>query len=207
MSGMKFVKRIAGMVVLGALLLGPGPISSPAQAGYIVTYAEVGNDVIATGSGALDTTGLNFFASTGFASKIEPDKGSSVTGPALSSPSNGAPVDQWSGIGILTPFGSGSFNFADSGSGDLVGIEALLAGTPDLMVPQGYVSGTSLSSTATYLNATFASLGISTDFGFYPYEWGTGENQNFTLHIALSGSPGPLPVPEPASIALLGTAI
>ena len=32
----------------------------PAQAGYIVTLQQVGPDVVATGSGAIDLTGLTF---------------------------------------------------------------------------------------------------------------------------------------------------
>src|SRR5215831_817126 len=33
----------------------------PAQAGYTVTLEEVGTDVVATGSGAIDLTGLSLF--------------------------------------------------------------------------------------------------------------------------------------------------
>ena len=55
---MTFVKKMAG-AALGALLLGSGLISSPTRA-YVVTLEEVGNDVVATGKGALDLTGLNF---------------------------------------------------------------------------------------------------------------------------------------------------
>ena len=33
-------------------------LSQPAQAGYIVTLEQVGSDVVATGSGPLDLTGL-----------------------------------------------------------------------------------------------------------------------------------------------------
>src|SRR5436190_18666050 len=34
----------------------------PAQAGYTVTLQQVGPDVVATGSGAIDLTGLTFFS-------------------------------------------------------------------------------------------------------------------------------------------------
>ena len=57
---MTFVKRIVGATALGAaLLLGSGPISSPAQA-YILTLKEVGNDVVATGNGASQRDGPYF---------------------------------------------------------------------------------------------------------------------------------------------------
>src|SRR6516164_3283970 len=43
-----FTKRIGGMAAIGmAMLIGP---NLPAQAGYVVTLEQVGNDVVATGS-------------------------------------------------------------------------------------------------------------------------------------------------------------
>jgi len=101
------------------------------------------------------------------------------------------------GITGPTSFGSGGvLLFADSGSGDLVGVHG---NTGILVVPDGYVSGDPLSNTATYLNRTFATLTVTP--GTYEWTWGTGENQNFTLTI------GPILVPEPASAALLGAAL
>ena len=37
----------------------------PAQAGYIVTFAQVGSNVVATGSGPIDLTGLKFLFAGG----------------------------------------------------------------------------------------------------------------------------------------------
>ena len=83
-----------------------------------------------------------------------------------------------------TNFGSGSPTAATSGSGDLVG---LFFGGPYLFVPQGYISGTALSDTATYDNATFSSLGVTP--GTYEWTWGAGANQNFTLKIGATTVP------------------
>ena len=66
-------------------------------------------------------------------------------------------------------------------SGDNVGVQGL-----PLLVPQGYVSGNPLSGTATYDNATFASLGITP--GTYTWTWGTGVD-SFTLQIGPAGVP------------------
>src|SRR5205823_5460941 len=44
----------------------------PAQAGYTVTLQQVGPNVVATGSGAIDLTGLTFFRSTSLNPAINP---------------------------------------------------------------------------------------------------------------------------------------
>ena len=93
--------------------------------------------------------------------------------------------------------GSGAPTFADSGTGDKVG---LAVDVQLLVVPFGYASGDPLSDTSTYLNQTFASLGVTP--GTYVWRWGSAEpDQSFTLII------GPAAVPEPASLVLLGTSL
>jgi VPDSG-CTERM motif len=98
-----------------------------------------------------------------------------------------------------TSFGSGGFSPADFGSGDAVGTNPFsFFSTRNLFVPERYVSGTALSSTATWNGATFASLGVTP--GTYVWTWGIGlPNQNFTLIIGGFG------VPDGAStVSLLG---
>ena len=63
-------------------------------------------------------------------------------------------------------FGSSIFTRASFGSGDRVGIIRTL----DVVVPSGYVSGTALSSSATWNSATVASLGVTP--GTYVWSWG-----------------------------------
>jgi hypothetical protein len=59
---------------------------------------------------------------------------------------------------------------ADSGSGDLVGIFA--PQTDELVLPDGYVSGSALSDNAAYDSQTFNSLGVTP--GTYEWTWGSG---------------------------------
>ena len=93
-------------------------------------------------------------------------------------------------------FGSSIFTRASFGSGDRVGIIRTL----DVVVPSGYVSGTALSSSATWNSATVASLGVTP--GTYVWSWGAGANQNFTLVIGGAG------VPDGGStVSLLGCAL
>jgi hypothetical protein len=104
-------------------------------------------------------------------------------------------VDIYAGFTGPTSFGIGTGASANSGSGDLVGLETSVLGR-QIVVPPGYVSGNPLSDTSTYNTQNFASLGVTP--GTYVWTWGTGAHaDSFTLQV------GPA-VPEPASLTLLG---
>jgi hypothetical protein len=52
--------RFASAAALGmSVLIGCG-VAPPAQAGYVVMLTQEGGDVVATGSGPIDLTGLSF---------------------------------------------------------------------------------------------------------------------------------------------------
>jgi hypothetical protein len=201
-SGMKALpKKLLPLILFGIAVTSLFSVR-PAQ-GYIVTLAQVGSNVVATGSGPINLTGLTFAQS------------GQVTGGAFIGPSNALIQTGPTGLvnfdlygGLFTgptSFGSGLGTFADTGSGDFVGIHILnvLDGNvPNglLVVPQGYVSGAALSDSMTFNNATFASLGVTP--GTYVWTWGTGANQNFTLVIGGAG------VPDGGStVSLLGCAL
>jgi protein with PEP-CTERM/exosortase system signal len=169
----------------------------PAQA-YTVTLKQVGSNVVANGSGAIDLTGLLLFSGGGeCCSGILPVEATILTGPV-----SVVQIDNYETFSFTGPssFGSGFFTFASSGSGDEVAIFATDLFI-ELFMPQGYVSGTALSSTSTWNNATFASLGATP--GAYVWTWGTGlANQIFTLQT------GPAVVPDGGStVSLLGCAL
>jgi hypothetical protein len=160
----------------------------PAQASYIVTLEQVGSNVVATGSGAFDLTGLTFKGQAFVSPAIVPKFGNITTGAS-------AVGDLYTGLITGPSFGSGFLTFANSGTGDLVSIFGLAS---QLQVPDNYVSGSALSDSATYNNATFSSLGVTP--GIYVWSWGGGANQNFTLQIV-----GTAPVPDQGSTFLLLT--
>ena len=167
----------------------------PAQA-YLVTLEQVGSNVVATGSGAVNLTGLTK-ASTPFGgpSAIAANLGFILTG----APSGGI-SDGYFGFTGPTSFGSGDVFLPNTGSGDLVGINGFLG---FLFVPVGYVSGAALSDSMTFNNATFASLGVTP--GTYVWTWGTGQaNQNFTLQIGGAAIPDAGSTLPLLSFALLG---
>ncbi|MGH7050670.1 MAG: PEP-CTERM sorting domain-containing protein [Acetobacteraceae bacterium] len=186
------MKSVAGTAALGAaLLLGCGLAAVPAQADYIVTLTQAGSNVVATGSGTIDLTGLSSVGSGGSIAYVEPDAAGINTGPATFVASS-----FYRGYTGPASFGSGFLTLASSGSGDIVGIGAFGA-DGDLAVPSGYASGSALSDTSTYDGATFASLGLTP--GTYTWTWGSGPaDGSFMLDVETTA------VPEPGSLALLG---
>jgi hypothetical protein len=136
----------------------------PARAGYIVTLEQVGSDVVATGSGAIDLAGLTLAFSDGTnKAKLTPSEASITTGPAADTPTDG-----YDGFSGPMNFGGGGITIdADTGSGNLV---TIVGGGNLLGVPHDYVSGSALSDTSTYDGATFASLGVTP--GRYEWTWG-----------------------------------
>ena len=180
------IRKHACYGILGLVsLLGLG-ITQSARANFIATINQVGTDVVVTGSGTIDLTGLSFFANGSAPSAmIIPIQGLLAL--------NHGPVQFYANISGPFSFGMGGTTLASSSSGDAVGLEGL--GSNRLFVPSGYLSGNPLSDTSTYNNETFASLGITP--GTYTWTWGTGIHaDSFTLQI----------VPEPSTLALLAVA-
>jgi len=163
----------------------------PAQA-YTVTLKQLGANVVATGSGAINLTGLTFVISGADNPGIVPFSGVISTGPFASM------IDGYRGFTGPMDFGSGAGALPNTASGDFVGISGVGLG---LFVPLNYISGTALSDSMTFNNATFASLGVTP--GTYTWTWGTGlPNQNFTLVI------GRATVPDGGTtVSLLGCAL
>jgi hypothetical protein len=173
----------------------------PAQA-YTVTLQQVGANVVATGSGAINLTGLTF-ASGGFS--VTESMGPSIANLVVA---DGTGLSRYTGFSGPSSFGPGITNINDSSdSGDSVGIigPAGFFPGPGIFLPAGYVSGTALSDSSTYNSATFASLGVTP--GTYVWSWGTGlPNQNFTLQIGSLGVPPPVP-DGGSTVSLLGFAL
>ena len=157
----------------------------PAQA-FTITLEQMGSNVVWTGSGAINLTGLNFI-------------GAGITNGSGVIPFNGlifmvpGNADVYTGFTGPTSFGVGGNTIASSFSGDVF---ANVFGI--LFLPVGYVSGNAISDSMTFNNATFASLGVTP--GTYVWSWGDGANQMFTLRIGA--------VPDGGStISLLGCAL
>jgi hypothetical protein len=167
----------------------------PAQA-FTIRLDQVGANVVATGSGAINLTGLTLFGG-GFNFNLALVQGSNGT--IQTGPTGFVSFHVYSGFTGPTSFGSGGQFFANTGSGDIVGV--FNAPSEGIVLPQGYVSNAPLSDSMTFNSATFASLGLTP--GTYRWTWGSMlPNQNFTLII------GPAGVPDGGStVSLLGCAL
>jgi hypothetical protein len=189
------ILKLALATTLGIVLAWLLSVRS-AQAGYIVTLQQVGPDVVATGSGPLNLTGLSKSNSFTIGPEIIPTAGGKFGAAILTGLTT--TTDLYAGnLSGPTSFGSGGLTYASSGSGDMVGKFGGLLGS-GLIVPTGYVSGTALSGMAIYRGKTFCTLGVTP--GTYVWTWGGGANQNFTLQIppAINCAPTPRPRPTPA---------
>ena len=175
--------------------------ASQAQAGYVVTMQQQGSDVVATGSGSLDLSGLSYdTTNTQMAAVVLASMAAIGIGPAST-----LSYDLYPGsISGPSSFGSGSITFASSGSGDITGYFGAF-GYTDIYVPAGYVSGSSLSGSSTWSGTTLADLGLTP--GTYTWTWSTvmlpvaptapggGATDFFTLQIVA-------PTPEPSTFGL-----
>jgi hypothetical protein len=115
-----------------AMLTGYGLSAQPAQAGYVVDLTQ-GVNVVASGTGAIDLTGLTPSSTGDLAiSGMAPFVAFIITGPF-----EAASIDVYTGVTGPARFGPGGGQDASSGTGDSVGVEI---GTHMLFVPSGYVS-------------------------------------------------------------------
>ncbi len=177
------------------LALGIGVFSArPAEAAFTFTMVEQGGDVVVTGSGTLNLTGLTpkpgfQGASCGGGVRAQPILGLIAVGGLcdvygesgeISGPNSFGPGTPSEGFPVFT--------------GDVVGISGAAA---TLSVPATYVSGDPLSNTLTLVARSFATIGVTP--GTYVWTWIT---DSLTLEIVETTA-----VPEPATALLLGAGL
>lgn len=142
-------------IVFAIALLAAAPAGA---ASLDFTVEEVGSDVVVTASGAVDTTSFG----SGF--QVASNAGANPGSPALIVGAPGtANVLAFLGAFVedaLPLLGAdGPFRFPASGSGGRVGFSVGPSGST-LLLPVGYVSGSPLSATMTFVSASLASLGF-----------------------------------------------
>jgi hypothetical protein len=169
-------------------VIGLGLVGAPkADAAFEAYIYQDGGNVIATGRGSIDLSGLTYDGSLGASGDLAAGRGVFVTGMTN-------PVSVYLPISDPGSFGDGMDMNPNSVVGDIFGVN----GESEIGVPVGYVSGTAFTSGATWDSTTLAALGVTP--GVYQWTWGSGADaDSFTLHIGEASS-----VPEPATLALFG---
>lgn len=170
-------------------------LSSAASADFDYSVEQVGGDVVITGSGSVDLTGLTpgslVFGPP--APSLVPDSTLIITG--VEDPNGLLFIDD---DAIPTPFGDGFLSGSNpegvvsTGQSDYFGFVQRLAffgGGMSVYVPEGYVSGSPLSTSSLYSDTTIDALGFF-DSGFYTTTLTNGTDLTVTI------------VPEPASAAV-----
>jgi hypothetical protein len=199
---MQMKKHMLVLASIASLALSMGA-ASQAEAAFLITLTQVGNDLSERSSGAFDLTDLERFGSAnpGFSSVVIPSEAETFVG-AGTSP---APLTLYSGLSGPSSFGPGGRTKASFGSGDDVFL--LSVGSPILGVPAGYSSGDFLEGSATYVDASYASLGLIR--GTYVYTWGTGAHADtLTVNVgsisSVSGGAGAVPEASTWAMMLAG---
>jgi hypothetical protein len=173
------------------LLLAAGSV----QAAVVFTLVESGGNVVLSGTGSVDLTGLTF--------DDEESGGSPFINPSISAFRAGdtdslADYDVYAGALGPASIGTGSSyrpREFSTGSGDAFGFHidnSRIDPAGMVNVPRGYVSGSSLTGTGVFTGHTFESLGVTT--GTYVWSWAS---DSITLNV----------IPIPASVWLFGSAL
>ena len=168
-------------------------VALPAYAAYTVNIAQSGGDVVATGSGSINTTDLG--APSGAACV---NNGFVRANGAVLCPNLSGSVSIYTGVLGPATFGSGGGVSGTSATGSGAVIFGQAA---QVAVPLGYVSGSSLSGTVTWVGTTISALGLTP--GTYTWTWGAGGNaDSFVLNIGAAPPPAS-PVPTLSEWALI----
>jgi hypothetical protein len=169
-----------------ALLVGGNVAANASPVPYVVTIEQVGANVVATGTGEFDLTGLTFVpAVPPFPAFVNPSAAAIAINTTLA-------ADTYRGTFMgPTNFGPGTGGAASTKSGDYVFFDP----TFYLQLPTGYTAGTTLNGEDTFNNTTIAMLGITP--GTYTWTWGTAADQSFTVDV----------VPVPAAFPLFATGL
>ena len=193
-----------------ACVLGAGVLllatASAAEASMLLKVEQVGADVVITGSGSIDTSGLTAGSTSDTFTNLLTDT-QLFAGPAAFS--NGS-IRFWSGLSGPAFLGSDSNvlelpdDSISSSFGDLFGIQSDSigngAGIPLLVLPQTYVSGSSLSGTSRYSNRTLSELGLTPG----TLTWSVGSGASLQTVQITTAVPAPLGF---ASVAVVFSSI
>jgi hypothetical protein len=165
----------------------------PIHAEVIAYIYQSGTDVLSSYAGTINFSDLALISDAGTTPAFI---AAAIATEVFEGTPGGAPVY----LGITGPanLGTGSEMLATTTTGDTFGFAG--DSVSELLLPIGYVSGSSISGTDTWDDTSLAGLGLIA--GTYNYTWGTGPNaDSVVLNIGFA------PVPEPSSLGLMSLAV
>lgn len=168
--------RTMTKMMLAATVAAAGLSAAPAFAAYTINIQQVGNNVVATGTGSVLTVGGRAFGSGSADSRL------AASYPYLYLGTGRYDLYALASPGGPTNFGIGNDRVANSFTGNRAGF-FFQNNTLSVLVPTGYISGSDAgTSTSTFNNSSLASLGLS--IGTYTYNFGQGANaDSFIVRI------------------------
>ena len=150
-----------------------------------IIVRQVGNDVVFSGSGSVNTADLFVYGSSSVSlGQINPSNGDIKFG-------NSSTINQYFIMGDhvdITSFGTSSTTNADINSGDGFAI----GGGGFIYLPSGYTSSSPLSLYMAFTGQTISSLQLSA--GTYTSTWGTAPNEE-SITLLIEPEPSPTPTP------------
>ncbi|MBL0871643.1 MAG: PEP-CTERM sorting domain-containing protein [Phycisphaerales bacterium] len=162
---------------MGVFLLGA---ADRASAAVTFTIAEAGGNVVITGSGSINTTGMTSLFVTGWTLPYNASDGIGV---------GSGPVSAYAGLtGPLLGPGA-SVPVASTATGDPFGFTKF---NGRFLLPQNYVSGSPLFGTASYFGQSYTSMGFVPGTYVFNLNNGTGSD---TMTVI---------IPAPGAAAMLG---
>ena len=165
--------KLCVLIFAVAFGLAAGRSEAGAIPGATLDFRQDGDNVVTMVSGAIDLTGLTFaFPAIGGTPEMQPSIAYALVGFGN--------FDVYSGISGPSSFGSDVITFSSSSAGDPFAVEGIVG---YLWLPSGYISGTELSGSATYNDATLASLGLTP--GTYVYTWSPGHEGDGSLIVQI----------------------
>jgi collagen type VII alpha len=142
---------------------------------FNVTITQVGPNVVWSGSGSFNLDSLTLVGSTAITSGFNASTAIWIAGASTTPP--GPTGQQYGGASLTYPttFLSGAQTGGPSATtGSMFGVVTGGASGRVIVVPDGYVSGTTISGSTTYANQTIAGMGLSG--GTYVWAWGSAPN-------------------------------
>jgi hypothetical protein len=172
------------------------------------TFTQVGNDVVITGNGSFNTTGLRppreggleeafglMYLNPNTNPFILVSSGSAQTSMIFESFADLSPLQ-----GLFAPNASTVFISTNEATGDFIGISFF--GTLAMETPEGYESGNNLSSSMTFKNNTLAAWGLEMGkSATFSYSATDGGDPIGTITLAVAA------IPEPSALLLVGSVV